>query len=294
MSQSINDTPVALLPWDLFTTLLDAAGSAGGLCMLKTDDGSPSGMIVSSYKFLEEIASKPEVYGEWWKSALISAGVVAGGNTVGFLALSMATGPLAPFTAIAAAIAAPFFGANRMATLIVCNATQGDIKMSEVYQDCGVQTARPVYSDTDIDTGSVRATKPDVIPGITQLVPGLLQGGIGMYRFEKNLDMGIGFYGTGGAISWTCSDPDVHTTMAFSWLVPETGDMGMSVTADLSKYSSLQDFYEKTAGARKTDRISRANGAPGKDPRIKCSAMLRGFPDSPVANDMCFTIYLGS
>ena len=259
-------------------------------CPIDKEDGSPP-LLVSSYKYLEELSSNPDKYGAGWKQALISAGVGVAGSTVGLGTLIAVTGPLAPFTAIAAAIAAPFFGSGRVATLVVCNATEGDMKMAEIYQECGVQTARPVYADVDIDTGSTIATKPDTIPGMTQIVPGLLQAGVAMYRFEKNLDMGIGFYGTGGAISWTFTDPKVSTTMALAWLVPQSGSPGLGVTANLAKYASLEDFYWKTAGARKVVTIDRLGGA---DVRIKATAVAREYPDNIDSDDLVFTLYAGS
>lgn len=294
MSQTINDMPVSLLPWDIFTTLLNASASGGGgVCQLIKYDGSfPPVVSVSTYKYLEELAKRPDLYGAAWKQALISVGVGAAGSTVGMGTLILATGPLAPFTALAAAIAAPFFGGNRLATLIVCNNTVGDMKMAEIYQDCGVQTGRPVFADVDIETGSTRSTNPDLIPGKAQIVPGLVQGGVGMYRFEKNLDMGIGFYGTGGAISWTFTDPTVSTTMAFSWLVPETGDPGYGVTADLNKYASLQDFYEKTAGARERETYDSARSG-RKRLTINVGVASREYPDKITPQDLCFTISCG-
>lgn len=287
MSQTITDMPVSLLPFEpYFSDLLRAAGGAL-YCPLDKGDGSAP-VSVSSYRYLEELAKQPDLYGAAWKQALASASVGVAGSTVGFGALVLATGPLAPFAAIGAAIAAPLFGANRLATLVVCNATQGDMKMAEIYQDCGVQTGRPVYADVDVDTGSTRSTTPDSIPGYTMIVPGLLQAGVGMYRFEKNLDMGIGFYGTGGAISWTLSDPRATTTMAFAWLVPETGKPGMAVTADLGKYASLQDFYEKTAGTRIVQTRDK-----GGNPQatIKATGAPRRYPDSENMDDIVFTIF---
>jgi hypothetical protein len=292
MSQTINDMPVSLMPFDpFFGNLLSAAGS-GVYCPLDKGDGSAP-IAVSSYKYLEELVQNPQLGADWWKGLLVAEATAAAGATVAWAPLVAVSGPLAPFAAIAAVIAVPLLGANRIATLVVCNPTQGDMKMSEIFQDCGVQTGRPVYADVDLDTGSTRSTKPDLIPGMTQIVPGLVQGGVGMYRFEKDLDLGLGFYGTGGAVSWTFTDPVMTTTMALAWLVPETGDPGLGVTADLGKYSSLEDFYNKTAGARKVVNRDYAKGSDGRDIKIKSNGVPRQYPDNSDMQDIVFTIYAG-
>jgi hypothetical protein len=162
------------------------------------------------------------------------------------------------------------------------------MKLLDTFQDCGVQTARPSYAAVDPDTGNTLSSSPDTIPGLTTQIPGLVQLGIGMYRFEKNLDMGIGFYGTGGAISFTCSDPDIRHTMALSWLVPETGNLGIGVTDNINKYKTLEDFYNQTAGARK---VVTSEDSPGRG-KIWGSAVPRGFPEVVDKKDLVFTVLI--
>ena len=284
MAQTIADTPASLLPLTLFKTLSDAASL--GFCRLDKMDGSQP-IKVSSYKFLEELSTNPALQAEWWKMTLVDSGI---GLTAlaGMGALVAVTGPFAPFTALGAMIAAPFFGGNRIATLIVCNGTGGDMVLKDIYQDCGVQTARPVYSERNPTTDSVIATKPNTIPGRVELLPGLKQAGIGIYRFEKNLDWGLGFYGTGGAISWSFGDAKIGTTMAAAWLTPEKGDLGWAVTADLSQYSSLQDFYEKTADTGAKRRLA-SDGKTG-GPSIRIGPSPRNRPDDDNWNDAVYTI----
>lgn len=288
MTQTLNDLPVSLLPDELWDLVASAAPK--GYCML-VNKGAPNPMglpftAVSSYKFLTELATDPQFAGDAWKQALISAGVGVGGLTGGYLALAAATGPLAPFTALGAAIAAPFFGSNRSATIIICNGTDGDMTLSgDAYQDCGVQTGKAAYTEVDPVTGSTLSTKPDTIPGVVNQIPNLRQRGIGIYRFEKNLDMGIGFYGTGGAISFDFTDPKIGQRVAISWLVPQTGDLGLGVTANLDHYSSLEDFYNKTAGARHINLTANEGGVD-----IKASVFPLLFPDDSDPHASVFTI----
>ncbi len=284
MTQTVNNTPATLLPMSLFNVMAD--GAYNGYCMLDKLDGSVP-IKVSSYKFMEELATNPQMQGDAWKQALDLAGVTVGA-IVGYGSLIAVTGPFAPFTALAAVIAAPFFGANRMSTIIVCNKTEGTMTLHETFQDCGVQTAKPVYSEIDPGTGSTISSQADTIPGLVQIIPGLRQAGVGLWRFEKNLDWGLGFYGTGGAISWTFTSAYIKTTMAFAWLVPESGDLGCFATTDLSKYASLSDFYYKTADKRGAN-ANRGEGAP-QEPRIVFSLGARRYPDNNDTQDAVFTI----
>jgi hypothetical protein len=67
----------------------------------------------------------------------------------------------------------------------------------------------------------------------------------------------------------------------------------MGVTADLSKYSSLEDFYEKTAGSRKCNLNDDVRKG-GLHPQILACPCAREYPDTIDPHDVCFTITVAS
>lgn len=275
----ISDMPATQVPvTGVFEKFADAAKNF--VCVV-------DGVEMSSYRFMEDMANNPEKYTAEWKQALLVAGIGAAANSAGFLALLAGSGPLAPLTLIGSMIAAPFFGGNRACTIIIANGLMGNLKKSEIYQDCGVQTGQPVFSETDPESGVVQSTSADVIPGVNYDNPDFILAGVGMYRFEKDRSLLIGFYGTGGAISFTTDDPRYNQKIAIAWLVPETGKPAVAVTGDLSKYQSLQAFYDQTAGKRDS---TKRNDLTGGRPKVQASMAFRRYPDEKNANDMVLTV----
>jgi hypothetical protein len=276
----ISDMPATQLPLDVYQNFAFAAKYT--ICEV-------DGVQMSSYRFMEDMANNPDKYTAEWKQALLVAGIGTVGGTVGLGALIIATGPFAPLTLIGSMIAAPFFGGNRACTIIIGNALNGSLRQSEIYRDCGVQTGHPVFSETDPETGVVTSRQADVIPGLNTDMPQLPMAGVGMYRFEKDRSLLIGFYGTGGAISFTSDDPKVKQKVAIAWLVPETGRPAFAVTGDLSKYQSLQAFYDKTAGARdSSENRDFVNGGVS----IYASLVFRRYPDEQDVNDLVLTVHM--
>lgn len=277
----ISDMPATQVPiTGVFEKFVDAAKYS--VCEV-------DGVQMSSYRFMEDMASNPDKYTAEWKQALLVAGIGTVGGTVGLGAVIAATGPFAPITLIGSMIAAPFFGGNRACTIVIANGLMGNLTKSEIYQDCGIQTGKTVYSETDPETGVVQSRKADVIPGVNADVPEFPMAGVGMYRFEKDRSLLIGFYGTGGAISFSTDDPKYSSKkIAIAWLVPETGKPAFAVTGDLSKYQSLQAFYDKTAGARTSDNRSFISGAPS----VYGSMSFRRYPDEQNVNDLVLTVFV--
>lgn len=178
-------------------------------------------------------------------------GIIAGvgGNIV----LSLTPlGPLVWCSSIAVAFGAPSLTDPRVCTLVLINGLNGGLTRCDETFDCGFETHYPAIVDP---AGKAGPTDPHHIPGQTQVDLGSGPEtfyGMSFYRFENRRVLGLGFYGTGGAIAFTSDDPRTQgKMMAVSWLVPETGDRGCCVTADLSKWPSLSDFYYKTADTRK-------------------------------------------
>lgn len=277
----VSDMPATQVPiTGVFEKFVDAAKYS--VCEVE-------GKQMSSYRFMEDMASDPEKYTAEWKQALLVGGIGGVGSTVALPAIIIASGPFAPLTLIGAMIAAPFFGGNRACTIVIANGLMGNLKKSEMYEDCGVQTGRPVYSETDPESGVVQSTKADVIPGVSIDIPEFPMGGVGMYRFEKDRSLLIGFYGTGGAISFTTDDPKYNQKkIAVAWLVPETGKPAFAVTGDLSQYQSLQAFYDKTAGKRESTNRDLTSGRPS----VYASMSFRRYPDEQNINDLVLTVFV--
>ena len=310
MSDSDNKgMTVAPLPTDLMKKIIHAAGH--GTCPIDTNGDGHDDMDVSVYEFFKHMAENPDLYTEAWEAVLGDIGLGAVESTVGYGAIALA-GPLAPFVALASVIAAPFFGKNRIGTLVLANETDGAMRKKEVFQDCGWQSGHPVYKEVDPETGAELSSNPDVIPARQKFGSGQTLSGVGLYRFEKNLDLVIGFYGTSGAISFTFDDPKIKNDMAIGWEVPETGSPYYSATNDLSKYASLEDFWSKTiderasgegehpayAYSRKGYTAAELKGlerwgisgpyAP-EGPAVLINEKEREYPDDPNDNDMIFT-----
>lgn len=274
----ISDMPATQVPiTGVFEKIVDAAKYS--VCEV-------DGVQMSSYRFMEDMANNPDKYTAEWKQALMVGGMGAVGATVGGAAVMLAGGPI---TLIAGMIAAPFFGGNRACTLVIANGLMGNLTKSEIYQDCGIQTGKTVYSETDPETGVVQSRKADVIPGVNIDMPEFPMAGIGMYRFEKDRSLLIGFYGTGGAISFTTDDPKYNQMkIAVAWLVPETGRPAFAVTGDLSKYQSLKAFYDKTAGNRDSTNRDLTSGRPS----VYASMVFRRYPEEQNVNDLVLTVFV--
>ncbi|MEM0899152.1 MAG: hypothetical protein AAGI92_04285 [Pseudomonadota bacterium] len=254
---------------------------------------------LSAMGYLEELAKNPEKGSPEWQKALVGAGTGAAASTVGLGVLMAATGPLAPFAAIGLGVAAPLLGKNRVCTLLVANGTEGELVKDGLYIDRGVQTGRPVVEEINEDTGRATATSPDTIPGLEFLegwpeedIPDMWLGGLGLYRFEKDLSLVIGWHGTCGAIGFRSSDPNTkNKRFAVSWLVPETGKPAFAVTADLDgKYDSLEDFYDKTAGERKSDNFDIGKHRRKNVAKIRGSMIHREYPSTENDNDLLLTV----
>jgi hypothetical protein len=237
MSQDLkmlNVIPVTEKMFDAFVL-----ASQQGITVMP-DATFPNGQhALSSYKYIETLINDPTCEPLRDLAAMFTnAGIAFAGLTVTGVGVL-----LAPFGSIAAFFVTPFLGKMRTASILIANGLPGNLTLKESYIDCGLQTAKP--------TGSFNGkTLNDVIPGRQEPLPGQVLKGVGFYRFEKDLSLGFGVYGTGGALSFTCDAPGVKNTFAISWFIPEGGAMGVGVTIDLgAKYSSLKDFYLKTAGA---------------------------------------------
>jgi hypothetical protein len=280
---------VALVKQNLFSKFLDAA---------KYGYVMDNRLRISSVSYLEgQVAiqgSTPDIFlataqsyqtmapGQKAFAAGAVYGVIAAAGGVAVLSLT----PLGPFVwaaAIATAFGAPSLTDPRVCTLVILNGLNGTLSRDDEMFDCGSETHYPAIVDP---SGKSGATNPHEIAGQTKVDfgsgPETLYG-LSFYRFENKRVLGIGFYGTGGAIAFKSSDPRTKgKVMAISWLVPESGDRGCCVTSDLSKWASLSDFYYKTADTRKE-----TNSDPGDYYTLHCA-----FWDRQVNcdNDLVLTV----
>lgn len=249
--------------------------------------------------YLEELAKDPSKGSHAWQRALVATGVGVAGSTAALPVLIAATGPLAPLAVIGLGIGSVFLGKNRSCTLLVANSTIGELIQEALHIDVGVQTGRPVIEEADMDTGRKIATKPNTIPGVRTIegdpefdIPDMMLGGLGLYRFEKDLSLWIGFYGTGGAIAFRGTDSYLkEKRFAVAWLVPETGRPAFAVTADLyGEYESLKEFYDQTAGARKSINMATGKARGATVATINASLIHRGYPDTSNDGDLLLTV----
>jgi hypothetical protein len=225
-----------------------------------------NGIPLSSVKYLEARmmiqGSTPDIFiasGKSYQAMSPGQQAFAVGATYGVITGAVGTaallltpaGPLVGVAAIAAAFGAPSFTGPRVCTLVIANGLSGSLTRSDLTFDCGLETHYPAVVDPKDIT---KFEQTHVISGEVTLPmsPPVSLYGVGFYRFENKRALGIGFYGTGGAIAFTSDDPRTQgAVMAVAWLVPETGARGFAVTSDLSRYASLSDFYYKTADLRK-------------------------------------------
>ena len=182
-----------------------------------------------------------------------------GGTALGALS---GLAPLAggPVGVLAGAAAFWFVGSpskNKVCTIMIVNQLEGALTLppstdsiGNPYLDHGIQTGHPAVCDPQ---GKKPPMSENQIPGKVQLDPDdpeTLTSGVGFYRFEKDLGfLNLGVFGTAGAIALSSADP--HTKgklMGIAWNVPQKGELACAVTADLSKFPSLNKFYDETAG----------------------------------------------
>jgi hypothetical protein len=275
MADKIEDIETSVLPKEDFAYVIEA--SKNGTCNL-------DGTAVSIDKFMAELAKNPEKGSEAWKRSLTLAGAATAGSTISILPM-LAMGPLAPL-ALAGLHASYKLGDNRICRLIIGNETDGDLIKHDLYLDCGKQTARAVFEEKDAETGRMTASKTDTIPGRMDWGGGFETCGIGMYRFEKNLDMVIGFYGTAGAISFTSTDPAIDKVFAIAWSVPERGDAAVAVCENLRMFENLQEFYEKSIekGAKSASATAKSK-AGNAVAEIRAAVSFANFPDASDEKD---------
>ncbi|MEM0899153.1 MAG: hypothetical protein AAGI92_04290 [Pseudomonadota bacterium] len=305
----IADFETTVLPLEDFHKIMRAAHS-GAVDMTPPNQAGEHRVRASAMVYLEEIAKDPAKGSKAWQKAVagtaiaaaaapaVTGGLTATAFAAGFPFLLAATGPFAPFAAIGLGIGSALLAKNRVCTLLVANATKGDLIKDEIYIYAGVQTGRPVIEEVNEDTGRTTATSPDTIPGIEAFdaepqfdLPAMTLGGLGLYRFEKDLSLVIGFYGTAGAISFISSDPKTRgKKYALAWLVPESGNPAYAVTGDLDgKYDSLEAFYRQTAHVRKSDNLDRGLHRRRIATTIRASLIHRAYPDTSDENDLLIT-----
>lgn len=305
MSDEIEDFETTVLPTKEYRQILSASRH-GVINMGKRSIMVPFGppmeydYIVSAYTYMSELAKNPSLGSPEWQKALVGVATGVGASTLGMGTLIAATGPLAPFAAIGLGIGSQFLGKNRVCSILVANATYGDLIKEAIHIDSGIQTGRPVIEEEDPDTGRVSSTKPDTIPGVEYIegapeydIPSMELGGLGMYRFEKDLSLFVGFYGTAGAISFYSKDPKLKgNRIAVGWDIREFGDKNyVSVSADLyGEYKSLEDFFDKTIGKEKSNLKSSGKHKGKTVSRAYASLIHREYPNTENDNDLLLTV----
>jgi hypothetical protein len=230
-----------------------SAAYLDGLLGMAASSGGFNGVMIAIGKKMH--AKDPQDFQRVLSSWTYAAALAASPAVLVLVPAGIALVALAPVAAVASIFAVPILSKNRVCTIVIANALQGSLVRKDHYYNCGFESAHPAIVDPDDGSESNAHT----IEGLLTLPPSVSPEplfGVGAYRFEKDLSLGIGFYGTGGAISFTSSDPATNgKVMAISWLVPENGNPGCGVTADLSAYKNLEDFYMQTADKGHQERV---------------------------------------
>ncbi len=110
----------------------------------------------------------------------------------------------------------------------------------------------PIYFPevrTPIDHGDPVVASTNIIPGRTCMPDGTNRFGLGLFRFQKGQGAA---HGTEGAMQLTTSDPAAPQPIGIAWGLDYHNTPSAAVTADLSQYNSLDDFYLATTGVSKS------------------------------------------
>lgn len=275
--------PVTSFTADDFSPLRDCArdGSVdlGKYQMQVFFQSLDANMVVSSSDYIGEVALGAIDKVDADKEDLVATGLMAAGALAG--ASTFVFGPLAAVAAGTAGGAG--FGSlvselakSRTCTFVICNATDGALQFDEPLIDCGIQTGYPATEVEDFVSGDLFIKDKNKIPAPIALDDDEVYYSVGLMTFSKDMELFIGVYGTCGAVSFTTDDERLSgVQFAISWLVPETGKAAFAITANLFKeYDSLQDFYDKTAGSRKSKNRSYLYTRSGKKKRAAIYASM--------------------
>lgn len=153
---------------------------------------------------------------------------------------------------------------NRICTVVIVNTLNSSLTLTgNTYHDGdhhGIQTLHPATAETAGKGGKLSYRSPNVIPGKTSIDGDEPRFGVGIYRFEKDLSAGIGFYGTSGALQFRAKDEGLADGIAIGFNVGQGSDDTLAVTTKPSSFGRLSTFYDQQIDDVKTPML----GASGK------------------------------
>lgn len=139
-------------------------------------------------------------------------------------------------------------GNNKVCTMVVLNMLDVDLQLNgntvNGGEHYGIQTLYPAELSSEPGVIPEIWINEDTLPK-AKTISGETTYGMGVYRFEKNLDfLGFGVHGTSGVISF--KGDGLSDDVAAGWLVPYTGDKSRcAVSASPSKWGGLASFYDR-------------------------------------------------
>lgn len=276
-------------------TYLPTSPLAGKLGQMFKDAAAKDATIqgMKPFEFFQSLKDKNE---EQLSELGLDAGWMAagyfGGGVAGGLVNAMILGPIGLiFEGIMA------IDGNRTMTLSVVNALDTDLTLypSNAHLETG---SAVVGFGTGDSTGAVVA--PNVLSAANSI--NLIDGPtMGFLLTQKNRTLGVGFYGTEGAIWLKPSDPSLLPEGVFiGWREPETGDCTCAVS--VNGYRDAKEFYnawvnsDKKPNTRQTDGSTYAGtmktdpntGTPYPKPKVTCAI------SSVTENNIAMVAYIGT
>ncbi len=245
----VQDIPASFLLRDEFDAMLAAAKVDG-----KCDGKTPFEYLKSIYqddRYTTEVQRLGTISSS---GAGIAAGFV-GGTVAGFLVSTALGGPVG----LVAACVMLILGGRSM-NMIIINDTDSDISLTDRHDECGEQVMRPIDGQSGDRIPRRMAAIPDPDnPGAFLTDPMVW---FGCYGFRQATTLGIGFYGTAGALSFKAQQgsvlPDGFT---LGWSVPESGHNNCAVSLNLQDPDAFYKTWIDGDPCRSTD--SSKNAAAG-------------------------------
>jgi hypothetical protein len=187
--------------------------------------------------------------GKFFANAGEQAGVVAAAGATSIVA-AILMAPAALF------MIGTWLDPNRSISIMLVNnlPTGLNIAASDAHLDTGHAVTLPAVVDAN---GAVTSANHVLGRGD---VSGLDGAGVGVFYFEKSTTLGIGFYGTEGAIHLTAEDSTLLPNGVYiGWRVPEKGENTCAIS--INSYRDAKDFYERWINdnnSRQTDQSTAA------------------------------------
>lgn len=177
---------------------------------------------------------------------------------------------------------------NRMVRLTVVNCFDQPLVVGPALMKHGDETAQCAIGTMSTDGLTFLPTSHRQIPAKQTIRVGSSSHdcyGVGMFLYERHTTAGIGFYGTEGALTFTCADPKFGPhTIGFAFVNGYAFDVRCALAGDMSQFGSLTaDHFDATMA--KFHSWSLEDAATRSD-----RAVASVWPDDPWACVMaCFS-----